>query len=72
MATLTVRLPDDKHNRLRIMAKQRGISLNRLMDELATTAITEFDTSTRFKIRSTQGSRKKGFRLLDKLDSAEG
>jgi len=71
MATLTVRLPDDKHNRLRIMAKQRGISLNRLMDELATTAITEFDTSTRFKIRSTQGSRKKGLRLLDKLDSAE-
>jgi plasmid stability protein len=71
MATLTVRLPDDKHNRLRIMAKQRGVSLNRLMDELATTALTEFDTSTRFKIRASHGSRKKGLRLLDKLDSAE-
>ena len=71
MATLTVRLPDDKHDRLKIMAKQQGISLNRLMDELATTVLAEFDTSTRFKIRASQGSRKKGLLLLDKLDSGK-
>jgi len=34
MMTLTVRLPDDMHNQLRIMAKQRGVSLNRLLDKL--------------------------------------
>ena len=68
MATLTVRLPKDKHKRLKIMAKQRGISLNRLMDELATTALTEFDTYTRFQIQAAQGSVEEGLRLLDKLD----
>lgn len=68
MATLTFRLPKDKHERLKIMAKQRGISLNRLMDELATTALTEFDTYTRFQIRAAKGSKKEGLRLLDKLN----
>ncbi len=68
MATLTIRLPKDKHERLKIMAKQRGISLNRLMDELATTALTEFDTYTRFQIRAAQGSIKEGLQLLEKLN----
>jgi predicted HicB family RNase H-like nuclease len=69
MATLTVRLPDDKHARLKNLARQRGISLNRLMDELATTALTEHDTYLRFQIRASRGSTREGLRLLDKLDS---
>ena len=36
MSTLTIRLPDEKHERLRELAKARNISLNKLMDELAT------------------------------------
>jgi len=70
MSTLTIRLPDDKHNRLRSMAKQRGISLNKLMDELSTVALAEFDTFTRFKIRAMKGTPKQGLALLDKLDKA--
>ena len=31
MATLTIRLSDEKHERLRQMAKQRKISINKLM-----------------------------------------
>lgn len=69
MATLTVRLPNDKHERLKILARQRGVSLNRLMDELATTALAEFDTYTRFQVRAARGSVKEGLCLLDKLDS---
>lgn len=69
MATLTVRLPDDKHRRLKILARQRGISLNRLMDELATTALTEQDTFLRFQVRAARGSVQEGLRLLDKLDN---
>lgn len=71
MSTLTIRLPDDKHKRLKTMAKQRKISLNKLIDEMATVAITEHDTYTRFQIRASRGSIKEGLRLLDKLDSAE-
>jgi len=70
MATLTVRLPDDKHERLKILAKQRGVSLNKLMDEMATRLLTEYDTYTRFKIRASRGSVERGLKLFDKLDNA--
>ena len=38
MATLTIRLPDNKHERLRQLAKQRKISMNKLIEELSTIA----------------------------------
>ena len=43
MSTLTIRLPDDKHSRLRQLAKHRDISINKLIEELATISLTEFD-----------------------------
>ena len=42
MSTLTIRLPDDTHLRLRKLAKHRAISVNKLIEELATTSIAEF------------------------------
>ena len=44
MSTLTIRIPEMKHARLGNLAKARGISVNRLMDELATIALAEHDT----------------------------
>ncbi len=70
MATLTVRLPNEKHERLKILAKSKGMSLNRLMDELATTALAENDAYTRFKIRAARGSAEEGLQLLDRLDNS--
>ena len=49
MATLTIRLPDDTHARLRQLAQQRKISLNKLMEEPATSALAEFDAETRVR-----------------------
>ncbi len=72
MATLTIRMPDDKHERLRQMAKQRHISLNKLMEELSTMAITQFDTEAHFRARAARGSAKRGLELLDKLDHSSG
>jgi predicted transcriptional regulator len=72
MAILTIRLPDDTHTRLRQLARQRNISLNKLMEELATIALTEFDAETRFRARAARGSVSDGLRLLDKLDADEG
>ena len=71
MATLTIRLPDDTHARLRQLAQQRKISLNKLMEELATIALAEFDAETRFRARAARGSAAEGLRLLDKLDAAD-
>ena len=70
MSTLTIRLPDDKHLRLRELARRRSMSINKLMEELATISITEFDAETRFRALATRGSTKKGLALLDKLDAA--
>ena len=69
MSTLTIRLPDDKHARLRQLAKHREISVNKLMEELATISIAEFDTESRFRALAAKGSPKEGLAILDKLDA---
>lgn len=68
MSTLTIRLPDDKHARLRQLAKHREISVNKLIEELATIIIAEFDAETRFRALASKGSAKEGLAILDKLD----
>ena len=68
MSTLTIRLPDDKHQRLRELAHQRDISVNRLFDELATVALVEHDAYLRFQLRAQRGSPKRALALLDQLD----
>ncbi len=68
MSTLTVRLPDDKHERLKAMAQYRKISVNKLVEELSTQALAEFDIETRFRALAATGNVKKGLELLDKLD----
>ena len=68
MSTLTIRLPDDKHNRLKMLAKYRKISVNKLIEEVSTILITEFDVETRFHARAAKGVVNNGLRLLDKLD----
>lgn len=72
MSTVTIRLPDDKHARLRQLAKHRDLSVNKLMEELATISIAEFDAESRFRSLAARGSAKKGLALLDKLDAAFG
>lgn len=56
MAALTVRLPDDKHRRLKALAASRGAPLNRLIDEMTTLMLAEFDAETRFRLRASQGA----------------
>ena len=68
MATLTIRLSDEKHERLRQLAERRKISMNKLIDEPSTVALTEFDAETRFRARVALGSREEGLALLGLLD----
>jgi len=72
MGTLTVRLPDDTHDRLRQLARYRKVSLNHLVEELSTAAIAEFDAETRFRARAAAGSPEKALEILEKLDRADG
>lgn len=68
MSTLTLRIPDSKYERLKSYAKSKEISLNKLFDEFATIALTQFDTKTRFDLMAANGNRKRGLELLDKLN----
>lgn len=68
MGTLTIRLPDDKHSRLKELARSRGISLNKLIEEFSTIALAEFDSYNRFKALAVTGDPEEGLKILDKLD----
>lgn len=68
MATLTIRLPDDKHKRLKELARARGISVNKLIEEFSTIALAEFDAYNRFKAMAATGNIEEGLKILDKLD----
>ena len=70
MATLTVRLPDDKHNRLKALARRKKMSVNKLIEEISTQTLAEFDSETRFRTFAASGDVKRGLELLDKLDAA--
>ena len=68
MSALTVRLPDDKHSRLKELARNRGTSVNRLIEEMTTVMLSEFDAETRFRARAAAGAGRAadGLALLDK------
>ena len=70
MATMTIRLPDAKHERLRRLAESHGVSLNKLVDEWASIALAQFDAETRFLVRAARGSTQRGLALLNKLDQS--
>ena len=72
MSTLTLRLSDDTHARMKVLARHRAMSVNKLMEELCTIAVTQHDAETRFRALAARGSVEEGLRILDKLDAALG
>jgi predicted DNA-binding protein len=71
MSALTVRLSDEKHLRLKALAKSRGTPLNRLIGEMTTLMLAEFDAETRFAVRAARGAGRevRGLALLKKAAS---
>lgn len=68
MATLTVRISNDKHMRLKALARRKHISVNKLLEDFSTQAIAKFDAETRFRVMANKGSIEKGLEVLDRLD----
>ena len=71
MSALIIRMPSDKRERLKQVAKSRNVSVNKLIDEMATLAIAEHDAEMRFRIRAERG-RGRGGRGLSLLRKAAG
>jgi len=55
MSTITLRIQDAKHDRLKLYA---------------TVALAQFDAETRFYLNSSNGNTKRGLEILDKLERA--
>jgi hypothetical protein len=70
MATMTIRIPDGKHERLKRLAESQGVSLNKLVEEWSSMALAQFDAEARFHARAARGRPARGLALLDKLDTA--
>ena len=71
MSTLTIRLPDDTVQRLKDLAHTRGLSINKLMEELSTQAIAAFDAETRFRTLAASGDAAQALAILDRLDQQD-
>jgi len=66
---ITVRLPEDTHQRVKALAASRRISINKLYEEFTVMALTEFDAENRFKVLASQGNKPRGLELLKKLQT---
>jgi predicted transcriptional regulator len=71
MSTVTLRLPDDTCQRLKQVAASRGISLNKLMEELGTAAIAAHDAEIRFRAMGAEADRERALAVLDRLDAVD-
>ncbi len=67
MGSLHLRIPDEKHQRLKELARSKNMSVNKLLEELTTMALAEYDLETRFKLRASRGSTEKALEVLEKL-----
>jgi len=69
VSTLTIRLPDSTTQRLKSLAKSRGLSVNKLMEELSAQALASFDAETRFRAMASRGDPDAALKILDRLDA---
>jgi predicted transcriptional regulator len=70
VAVLTVRMPDDRHSRLKELAASQSVSVNKMIEELTTVALVEFDTHNRFKARAARGSAARGLEIQGRTRSS--
>ena len=71
MTTLTIRLPDDTRLRLKQLAASRGMSLNKLIEELSTAALAAHDAETRFRVLAAGADRDAALDILARLDELD-
>ena len=71
MSTLTIRLPDDTAQRLKSLAQSRGLSMNKLVEQLSAHALSAWDTENHFRARAATGDVQLALAVLDRLDSVD-
>ncbi len=72
MSTLTIRMPADKAERLKALARRRGVSMNKLFEEWAAQALAESDVECRFRALAVKGDSQTALQVLERLDAEAG
>lgn len=68
MRTITVRLPDEVHQGIKVLAAERHVSISQLYEEISGIILRGHTVEARFRDRVAKGSRQKGLAILDALD----
>ena len=71
MNTLTIRLPDNTPQRLEPLAQSRGLSMNKLVEQLSAHALAAWDTENQFRAMAATGDVNNALAVLDRLDAAD-
>ena len=71
MSTLTIRLPDETAQRLKSLAQSRGLSMNKLVEQLSAQALSAWDTENHFRAMAATGDVPTALAVLDRLDAAD-
>lgn len=71
MSTMSLRLPESLHRKLRELAKREGISINQLATMAVAEKISALLTEEYLAERSARGSRTKYRRVLSKVPDRE-
>ena len=71
MSVLTIRLSDDTAQRLKSLAQSRGLSMNKLVEQLSAHALAAWDTENHFREMAATGDMRQALAVLDRLDAAE-
>ncbi|WPL15307.1 hypothetical protein Thiowin_00194 [Thiorhodovibrio winogradskyi] len=71
MTTLTIRLPDDTAARLDSLARSRGLTTDKLVEDLSARAVAAWDTENHFRAMAATGDIKQALGILDRLDAED-
>ncbi len=72
MIALTIKMPDETYARLRDLARARGVSINKFIEELATATLSAHDAEVRFRLMAARGNSKRTLAILERLNVADG
>lgn len=70
MGTLSVRMPDSLHSKLKKLSKKDKISLNQFITSAVTEKITALETENYLSERAKRGSKEKYLRVLNKVPNS--
>ena len=71
MTTLTIQLPDDTAARLDSLARSRGLTTNKLVEDLSARALAAWDIENHFRAMAATGDIKQALKILDRLDAED-